>query len=245
MDYLSVRKNWDLSTDIIENGGVSNISLRGDEYDSVPLTERQAPQIVKRVGADNVGVNDVCSDTISEDEDVGEVVDAEMKFLCNENNPELNNQCDNMMVVVVMAMTLLGMVAAQQGSSAPPQQQQQQQQQQRQLPSPGGFSQAPPAAFQPRFPAAQQGFGVGSPFGQGAGFGGGSPFGSPFGGAPGFGGFGGGPAAGGALGLGQGQGQGFPGGFAGFRPGAAAGPGGAFGQGFPQGFAGFNQFRNF
>ncbi|XP_047111609.1 piggyBac transposable element-derived protein 3-like [Schistocerca piceifrons] len=95
-EYLSVEKDWDFIMDIIENGDVSDVSLSGDEDDSVPLIERQAPQIVKRVGADKVGVNDVCRNTISEDD--GDVVDAEMNFLCNENNRELNNLCDNIMV---------------------------------------------------------------------------------------------------------------------------------------------------
>ncbi|XP_047101017.1 piggyBac transposable element-derived protein 3-like [Schistocerca piceifrons] len=97
-EFLSVEKDWDLIMDIIENGDVSDISLSGDEDDSIPLIERQAPQIVKRVGADKVGVNDVCRNTISEDEDDGDVMDAEMNLLCNENNPELNNLCDNIMV---------------------------------------------------------------------------------------------------------------------------------------------------
>ncbi|XP_049843946.1 piggyBac transposable element-derived protein 3-like [Schistocerca gregaria] len=96
-ECLSVEEDWDLIMDIIENGDVSD-SLGGDEDGSVALIERQTPQIVKRVRANKVGVNDVCRNTISEDEDDVDVVDAEMNFLCNENNPELNNLCDNIMM---------------------------------------------------------------------------------------------------------------------------------------------------
>ncbi|XP_049861832.1 ATP-binding cassette sub-family B member 5-like [Schistocerca gregaria] len=73
-EYPSAEKDWDLIMDIIENSDVFDISWSGDEDDSVLLIERQAPEIVKHVGADKLGVNDVCTDTISEGEDHGEVL---------------------------------------------------------------------------------------------------------------------------------------------------------------------------